>query len=346
MAPTPPPGHPQRDAHLAWGAQVGGTRGDRPFTGRRDVDVLSACSLLARWDAVKRVGFWDRRYFIYCDDADWCLRFARAGYRVVLDLDAVVYHTYWLAKLTPARAYYAERNLAWMCRNNLPARALRRAMRRKIASLLVQSRKAATHCRVFHAEILRRTVDDLARGRGGKLDFEGPPAEPIMDALARAGALRASAEVLVMCAAAESIAFAEELRERVTHALIDSGRIGDQPRWAYMVGPGVQDAESWRPHQPRRIRFVPNRKSKWHAQRDYLRTPPDAVVVFDQHNDFPLIRSRWNIHIDRRKPAPAPAEPDALTVRLRFRRRGRATALRGTWYALTVRPRPHKGKYG
>ena len=346
MAPEPPPGHPQRDSHLAWVAQVGGTRGNLPFTGRRDVDVLSACSLLARWDAVKRVGFWDRRYFIYCDDADWCLRFARAGYRVVLDLDAVVYHTYWLAKLTPARAYYAERNLAWMCRKALPAPALRRTMRRKVGSLLLQSRKAATHCRLFHAEIMRRAVDDMVRGRGGKLDAEGPPAEPLIAAFERAGALRPSAEVVVLCSAPHSIAWADDLRARVTHALMGAARAAEQPRWTYVVAPGVHDPSAHLSHQPRRIRFQPNRKSKWRAQRDYLRTAPDAAVVFDQSNDFPLVRSRWNIHVDRRRPEHAQAEPDGLLLRARFLARWLATAVRAAVYALTVRPRPHKGKYG
>ena len=57
---------------------------------------------------------WDYRYFIYCDDADWCLRFARAGFKVVCNLDAVVYHTPWFQKLTPARLYYSQRNIVWV----------------------------------------------------------------------------------------------------------------------------------------------------------------------------------------------------------------------------------------
>lgn len=346
MAPEPPPGHPLRDSHLAWVAHVGGTRGNRAFTGRRDVDVLSACSLLARWEAVKRVGFWDRRYFIYCDDADWCLRFARAGYRVVLDLDAVVYHTYWLAKLTPARAYYAERNLAWMCRKSLAATELRRATRRKLAALLLHSRKAATHCRLFHAEILRRTVYDTVRGRGGKLDAEGPTPRPLLEAIAAAGALRAHAEVVVMCAAPHSVAWADELRARVAHALLDSGEPERQPRWTYIVAPGIDDPAAGLPNQPRRLRYEPNRTSKWRAQRDFLRRAPDATVVFDQSSDFPLVRSRWNLHLDRRTPHLAQLERDSVGLRARFFARWLLTAARAAIYALTVRPRPHKGKYG
>src|SRR6185369_13414681 len=85
MGPDPTPGHPRAEEHRRWVESVGGTRGRLPFAGLRDVDVVSACSLLARWSAVKKVGLWDARFFIYCDDADWCLRFPAAGFRVVLD---------------------------------------------------------------------------------------------------------------------------------------------------------------------------------------------------------------------------------------------------------------------
>ena len=79
LADEPDRDHPLRASHDAWVATVGGVRGKREFAGLREVDVVSACSMLAHWSAVERVGFWDHRYFIYCDDADWCLRFRARG---------------------------------------------------------------------------------------------------------------------------------------------------------------------------------------------------------------------------------------------------------------------------
>lgn len=349
MTPDAPAGHRLHAEHRAWAARAGGTRGPRPFTGVREVDVVSACSLLARWSAVKKVGFWDRRFFIYCDDADWCLRFGRAGYRVVCDLDAVVYHTYWIQKLTPARAYYSERNRLWMSQKVMTRDRLRRAIVRATGGMLLASRKAATHCRLFHAEILRRTVHDLVTGRGGKLNDEGPPFRPLLDCLERAGALRPGAEVLVMCSHAESIAWADDLRARLTHAMIDAGRLHLQPRWTYLVREGVPDPARDRApaNQPARVTFTPNRRSKWRVQGGWFRRPPSAVVVFDQHNDFPLIRSRWNIHVDRRRPNEAQAERDGLRLRVRFFARWGATMLRSAWHGIRVKPASGAGgKYG
>lgn len=350
MGPDPVPGHRLFDQHTRWADSVGGTRGRLPLlSGVREVDVVSACSLLARWSAVKRVGFWDRRYFIYCDDADWCLRFGRAGYRVVCDLDAVVYHTYWLNKLTPARSYYSQRNLIWMIQKVLPARKVRRAVFRRLASLLVDSRKAATHCRLFHAEIIRRTAHDVVTGRAGKLDQEGPPFQPLLDALQQVGALRPDARVLVMCSHPESIAWADDLRRRIAYALTDQGRCTDQPQWLYMARDHVPHDPPENPlgiPEPRRIVFEPNRASKWRAQREFLRNPPTAVVIFDQSNELPMVRGTVNIHIDRRRPEMAQVETDGLGPRLRFFARWAWTALRCMLYAALARTRPHAGKYG
>ena len=348
MGPDPTPEHRLHGSHREWIEAVGGTRGTLPFRSVREVDVVSACSLLARWSAVKKVGFWDRRYFIYCDDADWCLRFAKAGYRVVCDLDAVVYHTHWLAKLTPARAYYSQRNLVWLTQKVMTGRPLKRATLRRLGNLMVDSRKAMTHCRLFAAEIIRRTAHDIVTNKGGRLDYEGPPFMPLMDAFEAAGALHSGARVLVMCSHPDSVRWVEDLRARAAYALMDRDRAADMPGWTYLVKEGVTDAlaGSGAPGTPERVRFEPNRESKWQAQRGFLKEPPTAVVIFDQSNECPMIRSRVNIHIDRRRMGQAQVERDGLWPRLAFIGRWIGTSLRCILYGLRVKPFVSSGRYG
>lgn len=163
LGPDPEPDDPRRSNHEAW--RDGGS-----MTGIRDVDVVSACSMLVRWDAAREVGFWDDRFFIYCDDADWCLRIKRAGHAVVLDLDAVVYHTPWFEKLSPARAYYAQRNAVWMIANT--ADRPRGLIARRLGALLRDAARAARSREFQRAAMLLRTCEDAARGRGGKLADE------------------------------------------------------------------------------------------------------------------------------------------------------------------------------
>jgi GT2 family glycosyltransferase len=53
---------------------------------------LTGCCLLAKADAWRRVGLLDERYFIYAEDADWCLRARAAGFRLLFVPTARLWH--------------------------------------------------------------------------------------------------------------------------------------------------------------------------------------------------------------------------------------------------------------
>ena len=58
----------------------------------RDVDYLTGCCLLASRACVERIGLLDTGYFMYAEDADWCLRARQAGFRIVYEPTARVWH--------------------------------------------------------------------------------------------------------------------------------------------------------------------------------------------------------------------------------------------------------------
>jgi len=130
MGPEPAASNPLAEDYRQWREVSRDEQGRPVYSGIRDVDIVSACSLLARWSDVLEVGFWDERFFIYCDDADWCLRFRSRGKRVVCSMDAIVFHTPWTHKLTPQRGYYLNRNMGWMIEKNIRRPGLRRPPRR------------------------------------------------------------------------------------------------------------------------------------------------------------------------------------------------------------------------
>lgn len=47
----------------------------------REVDVVSGMFMLVRREALEEVGFMDEEYFIFAEEADWCYRFSKAGWR-------------------------------------------------------------------------------------------------------------------------------------------------------------------------------------------------------------------------------------------------------------------------
>lgn len=344
MADEPHPGHRLESSHRQWIATVGGPKGEREFHGVREVDVVSACSMLARWSAVKRVGFWDWRYFIYCDDADWCLRFAKLGFRVMLDLDATVHHTPWHHKLTPARLYYAQRNVVWMMEKVLDPARLRRVVARRLFALLRDAMHAMVMRRQFHAEIIRRTAEDICRNRAGKLDFDGPPAEEIGPALERAGLLDPQARIAFLCCDPRSLRWSEAFRGAVrTHA---ARRGKPQPTFVEIVRNDVPGAEQAAPAEVERILYSARWRSRLRRQLSLLRRRPRAAVVFEQVNDFPLLCGGWNIHSEPRSPERCRIERDGPGVRAAFTLRWIRTALRCGLYAARLRPFRSAEKYG
>ncbi len=346
MGDEAPRGHRLEQSHRDWVSRVGGTRGVRYFSGIRDVDIVSACSMLARWSGVKHVGFWDYRYFIYCDDADWCLRFAQAGYRVVLSLDAVVYHTPWHHKLTPARAYYAMRNIMWVLRKVLPLEAQKRALPRWFRRIVWESGKALTHRRLFAAEITRRQLDDMVTGWWGKLDDEGPAFVDVFEAMDRAKLLTPKATIAVMCPRGDMITWGDELRALLSERLNTAGRAGDMPRFVYVVRNDVHDPGAAGGGAPERVVYSTRVRSKLRRQLAFIDRWPDACVVFDQTNDFPLIHSCWNIHVDRRQASRAQVEWGGWMPRIAIGARLVRTAWRAWRYWKNLAPYVSGSRYG
>ena len=58
----------------------------------RDVDVVSGMFMLVRREALAQVGLMDEDYFVYAEEADWCYRFWKHGWRCVFTPVAQIIH--------------------------------------------------------------------------------------------------------------------------------------------------------------------------------------------------------------------------------------------------------------
>jgi GT2 family glycosyltransferase len=57
-----------------------------------ETGYASGCCLLAKRSTVERIGLLDESYFMYSEDADWCMRARRAGFRIMYEPRARVWH--------------------------------------------------------------------------------------------------------------------------------------------------------------------------------------------------------------------------------------------------------------
>ncbi len=66
-----------------------------------EVDWVSGAFIMTRRDVVEQAGMFDKNYFLYMEDVDWCLRVKRAGYKIIYTTSARIYH--FLGKSTSKR---------------------------------------------------------------------------------------------------------------------------------------------------------------------------------------------------------------------------------------------------
>ena len=57
-----------------------------------EVEAISGACMLARRDALEKVGLLDEGYFMHCEDLDWCMRFRQQGWKILFVPDARMVH--------------------------------------------------------------------------------------------------------------------------------------------------------------------------------------------------------------------------------------------------------------
>lgn len=71
-----------------------------------EVEAISGACMLVNREAVEDVGLWDERYFLHCEDLDWCMRFRQKGWKILFVPDARIYHA--LGACSQSRRVFVE----------------------------------------------------------------------------------------------------------------------------------------------------------------------------------------------------------------------------------------------
>lgn len=58
----------------------------------REVDLLSGACMMVRREVIEQIGLMDEHFFLFAEEADWCYRIRRNGWKIYFDADAEVIH--------------------------------------------------------------------------------------------------------------------------------------------------------------------------------------------------------------------------------------------------------------
>jgi len=144
---------------------------DGRFDSPSDVDFVTGCALLVRRAALQSAGLLDERFGMYYEETEWCVRIARAGWRITFVPQGLVWH-----KIRPAAQAQSARIIYYMTRNRLLfLRTVRAPLSAWLHALLLQDLRTWCAWRLLprcqgYAEqraALRSAWRDYARGRFG-----------------------------------------------------------------------------------------------------------------------------------------------------------------------------------
>jgi len=93
-----------------------------------ETGFASGAALFIKKEVIQKIGLLDEKYFLYYEDADWCIRAKKAGFKIVFEPRAIVYHqeSTVTKKGSPNYYYYFTRNrLYFITKFFNPIRALK-----------------------------------------------------------------------------------------------------------------------------------------------------------------------------------------------------------------------------
>jgi N-acetylglucosaminyl-diphospho-decaprenol L-rhamnosyltransferase len=72
-----------------------------------EVEIVSGACMAVRREVFKKVGMFDTRFFMYYEDADFCLRAITAGYKIFYNPDTKVIHHQWKSSESSTDVFFS-----------------------------------------------------------------------------------------------------------------------------------------------------------------------------------------------------------------------------------------------
>ena len=82
-------------------------------------DFIGGTCILGKRKVIEKVGLLDSNYFMYWEDADWCFRGRKHGYKSAYAFKSKIWHKYGVSSGTPFKMYYFTRNRIYFMKKNI-----------------------------------------------------------------------------------------------------------------------------------------------------------------------------------------------------------------------------------
>ncbi|MDM8532215.1 glycosyltransferase family 2 protein [Anaerolineales bacterium HSG25] len=148
-----------------------GQLGDTP----RSMDFVTGCALLIKRLVIKEVGLLDPRFFAYYEEAEWCVRTTRAGFKILHVPSSKIWHKISIVsrEASPQVHYYMVRNrLLFLKLSQASLRAwLFTCLRNYTVILINWSINPKWRHKAPQRRAMWRAIFDYMRGRFGRVDI-------------------------------------------------------------------------------------------------------------------------------------------------------------------------------
>lgn len=137
-----------------------------------EVDWISGCAILLRKEAIDQVGMLDTRFFYYWEETEWCIRSQKAGWKIVHNPQANLWHKgvqrdY---KPKPSLSYYDTRNhLLLLKKHKAPFAAKAYTWFQLMRTVLSWTIKPKWRSKREHRNALWRGIIDFLNGNFGQM---------------------------------------------------------------------------------------------------------------------------------------------------------------------------------
>lgn len=158
---------------------------EEPYAGWQGVPPLrvgyaAGSAMLAPRCVWETVGLIEETFFLYYEEADWCMQAQRAGFHILAVPDSVVWHEVAAqqGRGSPTVTYYMTRNALWFLRRNLSMHQRRGAMLRVALRAHWHMLGDLKNGQAARALARLQGVWDYANGRTGPRPVGSRPLQP------------------------------------------------------------------------------------------------------------------------------------------------------------------------